>query len=275
MQDGKALQAGTSHYLGKNFAEAANIRFLGRDGVLETAHTTSWGLSTRMVGGLIMTHSDDDGLRVPPRIAPKHAIIIPVLPKPELEEKVFGFAQTILSSLKGIQYEGEPLRIHFDKRDIRGGDKNWQWIKKGAPLRIEIGPRDVDQNSVVLYRRDQGVKEKIFLNLDELPEKLPIILAEIQANYFAQAKKYREELTSNKVSNFEEFQAFFAGDETTPGKKNGFIIGKWCGEQASLGLLDPLKVTVRCIPTIQDGITGKCVLTGKPASTTAVFAKSY
>ncbi|MCB0324220.1 MAG: proline--tRNA ligase, partial [Bdellovibrionales bacterium] len=144
MQDRKALQAGTSHYLGQNFARAQNIRFLNAEGNLEFAHTTSWGVSTRLIGGMIMTHGDDDGLRVPPRVAPKHAVLLPVVPKPEFEGKVFEAVDRLHADLQGVSYHGRPLVVQVDRRDIRGGEKNWQWIKKGIPIRIEMGPRDID-----------------------------------------------------------------------------------------------------------------------------------
>ena len=193
MQDKKALQAGTSHYLGQNFAEACGIKFLDQDGEQKLAHTTSWGVSTRLVGGLIMVHADDDGMRVPPRVAPKHAVVLPVVPKEELRGEVTEFTSKLTAELSELNYDGAPVRVKHDDRDIRGGDKNWQWIKKGIPLRIEAGPRDIEKNSVVLFRRDKGLKEKEFLSVSELKAKLPSILSEMQNGYFERAKSFRDE----------------------------------------------------------------------------------
>ena len=150
MQDRKALQAGTSHYLGQNFARAQDIKFLTSEGQNEFAHTTSWGVSTRLIGGMIMAHGDDDGLRVPPRVAPKHVVILPVVPTAEKQGEVFAYAESIAASLRTLSYGGEPVVVHVDKRDMRGGDKNWQWIKKGIPIRIEAGPRDIESKSAML-----------------------------------------------------------------------------------------------------------------------------
>ncbi len=160
MQDRKALQAGTSHYLGQNFAKGSGIKFSNKEGKVEFAYTTSWGVTTRMIGAMIMCHGDDDGLRLPPKIAHKQIVIIPVIPKPELEESVIKYAEEIASLLRGISYHGRPLAIHVDKRDKRGGEKTWEWIKKGVPIRIEIGPRDLEARCLMLARRDKDHKAK-------------------------------------------------------------------------------------------------------------------
>jgi prolyl-tRNA synthetase len=277
MQDRKALQAGTSHYLGQNFAKAQNIRYLNKEGEHVLAHTTSWGVSTRLIGGLIMTHGDDNGMRVPPRVAPKHVVIIPVIPKPELEDTVLDYAKKIQDELIKLNYDSSNVRVHLDKRDLKGGEKNWQWIKKGIPLRVEVGPRDVENNSVVLYRRDKGVKEKIFLSLPELTETVPSILEEIQKNYFAEAKANLEKHTLTDISNVEQFKAVFTPkNPNKPEIHGGFVRAKWCGdEEASRAILDELKVTIRCLPDNQSGTTGTCVLTGKEAKLDAIFAKAY
>lgn len=277
MQDRKALQAGTSHYLGQNFAKAQNIRFLNKEGEHVFAHTTSWGVSTRLIGGLIMTHGDDNGMRVPPRIAPKHVIIIPVMPKPEQEESVLAYAKTLQTALKSVQYDGAEVRVHLDSRDLKGGEKNWQWIKKGAPLRVEVGPRDIENNTVVLYRRDKGPKEKIFLKIDELVSGLSGILTEIQDNYFTQAKAHLEEHTITTISNVDDFKTFFTPKSADkPEIHGGFVRAKWCGDEAlTRPVLDELKVTIRCLPDEQSGTKGVCVISGKEATLDAIFAKSY
>ncbi|MBX9691215.1 MAG: proline--tRNA ligase, partial [Cyanobacteria bacterium] len=160
MQDRKALQSCTSHYLGQNFAKASSIRFSNKEGQLEYAYTTSWGMTTRLIGSLIMCHGDDDGLRLPPRIASKHIVIIPVIPKPELEAAVMAYAEKLADDLRGKIYDGKPLSVFVDKRDMRGGEKNWEWIKKGIPIRLEVGPRDVEAGAVMVARRDQSPKDK-------------------------------------------------------------------------------------------------------------------
>ena len=163
VQDRKAIQAGTSHFLGQNFAKASGIQFLSRQNAQEYAWTTSWGVSTRMIGTLIMAHADDDGLVLPPRIAPAHVVIMPVAPKPETRDAVFAAVEKLAGELRKLHFHGEPIRVEVDKRDIGGGQKNWEWIKKGVPIRVELGPRDLEKGSVAVARRDRGPKEKEFL----------------------------------------------------------------------------------------------------------------
>lgn len=277
MQDRKALQAGTSHYLGQNFAKASNIRFLNSDGELEHAYTTSWGVSTRLIGGVIMTHADDDGLRVPPRIAPKHVVVLPVIPKDGVEDEVFAYAESVAATMHGIYYHHDPLEVHVDKRDLRGGEKNWQWIKKGIPIRIEVGPRDIAENKVVLYRRDKGHKEKLFLDKSTLAEKIPAILDEIQQNYFNEAKAFRDANMRDDITDFEAFKDYFTPKNADkPEIHGGFVKAKWCGDEAATEeALGDLKVTIRCLPLEQSGTAGKCVITGKEATLDAIFAKAY
>ncbi|MCB0334155.1 MAG: proline--tRNA ligase, partial [Bdellovibrionales bacterium] len=276
MQDCKALQAGTSHYLGQNFAEASKIRFLNTAGDLDYAYTTSWGVSTRMVGGLIMAHGDDDGLRVPPKVAPKQVVILPVVPKPELEGAVFEYAEKIAQELSEKSYEGRPVRVHVDKRDIRGGEKSWQWIKRGAPLRIEVGPRDIDSDKVVLFRRDQGPKDKEFLSRAEFIERAPSLLQEVQNSLFVQAQRYRDENIERGVSNFNELKEFFTPkNKEKPEIHGGFVVGKWCEDSAEEEQLSDLKLSIRCMPLEQSGTTGKCIVTGREATKDAIFAKAY
>ena len=277
VQDRKALQAGTSHYLGQNFAKAQNIRFLDAEGQLQFAHTTSWGVSTRLIGGMIMAHGDDDGLRVPPRVAPKHVVIMPVVPKPEHEERVFAYCKEIAEELSKLEYHGVKIRAEVDKRDIRGGEKNWQWVKKGIPVRLEVGPRDIDSNSMMLYRRDKSGKEKTSISRDALVSSLAGILDEIQKAYFDAALENRNRHTVTDIESYEDFVRFFTPkNPDQPEIHGGFVRAKWCeDEAATLPLLAPLKVTIRCLPVEQSGTTGKCVLTGKPATVDAIFAKSY
>jgi prolyl-tRNA synthetase len=276
MQDMKALQAGTSHYLGQNFAKASNISFLNQQGATEFAYTTSWGVSTRLIGGMIMTHSDDDGLRLPPKVAPKHIVVIPVIPKPETEAAVLAYAQEIASALRERSYEGLPIEVVVDKRDIRGGDKSWEWIKKGIPVRIEVGPRDIESRQAVLYRRDQGPRDKAFLPVDQVIGEMESTLADIQRNYFEQAKSFLDRNIRRDIVDFEQFKAFFTPkSESKPEIHGGFVLAKWGGGADALDKLSELKVTVRCLPLEQSGTEGRCVVTGRPATRDAIFAKAY
>jgi len=276
MQDRKALQAGTSHYLGQNFAKASNISFLNQAGESEFAYTTSWGVSTRLIGGMIMTHGDDDGLRLPPKVAPKHVVIIPVVPKPETESAVFEYAEQIAKALREQRFAGMPVEVIVDKRDMRGGDKSWEWIKKGIPVRIEVGPRDIDSKQVVMYRRDQGPRDKAFVAMAEAVAGIAATLQSIQDGYYEQAKSFLNENIRRDISTFDEFKAFFTpNNEAKPEIHGGFVLAKWGGGEDALDALSQLKVTVRCLPLEQSGTEGRCVITGRPATRDAIFAKAY
>lgn len=275
MQDHKALQGGTSHYLGQNFAKASGIKFTNKAGELQFAYTTSWGMTTRTIGAMVMVHSDDDGLRLPPKIAPKQIVIIPVVPKPEFEADIFAYAEKIGSELRTLSYHGQPLAVHIDKRDIRGGEKNWEWIKKGVPVRIEVGPRDMESQSVMLCRRDLPHKEKLKMGVDRLPQEIIGILDDIQKKYYQQALNFRDSNIKHMTS-FEEFKKFFTPKNAEkPEIHGGFVRAKWCGDEKTEKILEELKVTIRCLPLDQTGEEGICVLTGKPATLDAIFAKSY
>lgn len=269
MQDGKALQTGTSHFLGQNFSKAFNISFSDQNGSRQLAYTTSWGITTRLIGALIMCHGDDDGLRLPPKIAPKQVVILPIIPKEEHKESVLAYAEEVADQIKKSLFNGAPVTVTVDKRDRRGGEKNWEWIKKGIPIRIEVGPKDRENRSVLLVRRDKPHREKVSLPFDRLSEEIPSILELIQYNLLVQATAFRDSHIKTDIKNFEEFKEFFNSDQ------KGFILGKWCGEPQTEELLTELKVTIRCLPLSQTGSEGFCLLTGKPATLDAVFAKSY
>ena len=270
MQDGKALQSGTSHYLGQNFAKGSDIKFTTQDGSVEFGYTTSWGVTTRLIGGIIMCHGDDDGLRLPPRVATKQVVIIPVVPKLELEAEVFEYADKIAKELKATQFHGSPISVVVDKRDKRGGEKNWEWIKKGVPLRIEVGPRDMESQSMMVSRRDRSHKEKIKLGLDDLGSEVVNLLNDIQQNYYTQAKSFLDSNIRKDLHTFDEMKAFFNSKT-----EKGFVLAKWCGEEGTESLTDELKVTIRCIPIEQSKTEGTCILTGKKATLDVIFAKSY
>lgn len=279
MQDRKALQAGTSHFLGQNFSKASGIRFSDEKGGLEHAWTTSWGVSTRLVGSMIMTHADDDGMVCPPRVAPAHVVILPVVHKPEDRQRVMDWCQALARELRAQTYDGVPVRVELDGRDLRGGDKVWQWIKKGVPLRLEVGPRDIDKDSVFMARRDRGVKEKASVARGELVATIATLLQEIQDGLFARALANREANTRT-IDSKDEFYAWF----TPPATKDpndptpihgGFALTHFGGDvEVEKKIKDDLGVTVRCIP-LPDGEPGTCPFSGKPSPKRVIWAKSY
>ncbi len=269
MQDGKALQSGTSHFLGQNFARASEIKFLGSEGREEYAWTTSWGVSTRMIGGVIMAHGDDDGFICPPRVAPSHVVILPVIPKEEQREAVMDYCAKLKTELEGKLYFGLPLRVELDDRDIRGGEKSWGWIKKGIPLRVEVGPRDMEKDSVFMGRRDQGPKEKNSLRRSEFVDTVESILDSIHDALFARALAFQKERTQTVVSK-EELYAFFEKEE-----HSGFALAHYHEDPEWVERLQSdLKVTARCIP-LEQGEPAPCIFTGKSSAPLTVFAKAY
>jgi len=270
MQDGKALQAGTSHFLGQNFAKSCGIKYLSKEGTEEHAWTTSWGVSTRLIGGLIMTHSDDDGLIMPPRLASQQIVIMPVILKEEQRAGVMEYVDRLYTELKSITYAGRPLRVKVDDRDLRGGEKAWSWVKKGVPVRVEIGPRDVESGKVVVIRRDRGPKSKEFLNVTDFVANIGVLLQDIQDQLFERAKAYRSART-REIESKEAYAAYFS----TEGEDVGFAIGYWAGDpELEDELSKTYKTTVRCIlmDTFEEG---RCIFTGRPTNRKAVFAKAY
>ncbi len=270
MQDRKALQAGTSHFLGQNFAKSSNIKYLSAEGEETFAWTTSWGVSTRLIGGLIMTHSDDDGLILPPRIAPSHVVIIPVTPKEETRSAVLNYCHEFKQALEAKHYMGEPVKVELDDRDMRGGEKVWHWIKKGIPIRVEIGPRDMENDSVFVGRRDKAPKDKQSYKRDEFTSRISDQLDDIQAVLFARAKKFRDDNT-REIKSEAEFKAFFnASDES-----GGFaLMGFCCDPELEEQIAQKYKVSVRCIPNKTGDESVPCAFTGKPGKR-VIFARSY
>ena len=271
MQDGKALQAGTSHFLGQNFSKAANIKFQTNDGSEEFAFTTSWGVSTRMIGALIMTHGDDDGLRVPPTVAPHQIVILPIARDDEAAARVMPVAHELAKKLNAENAFGEPLRAHVDSRDINAGEKRWSWIKKGVPLIVELGPKDLDNSSVMLTRRTD-IYAKAPEDMDVFVGAAPEHLEAIQKILYAEALSLRDGRIETGITDFEAFKKYFATEDSS---KLGFVRAKWCGDKDSEERLKELSVSIRCLPYDQNGTEGKCVITGKAATIEAIFAKSY
>jgi len=276
VQDRKAIQAGTSHFLGQNFARASGIQFLSRQNTQEFAWTTSWGASTRLIGTAIMAHADDDGMIVPPRVAPAHAIILPIIPKPEARDAVLAAAHALAEALRARSYAGEPIVVEIDQRDLPGGTKNWEWIKKGIPVRIELGPRDLEKGTVALSRRDRSAKEKQFLANAEAAAQLPGILQEIQDALFQRALAYRDAHT-RPIDTREEFYAFFTPrNAQRPEIHGGFARAHWCGSaECEARIKEDLKVTIRCIPFDAQPEAGACVHCGQPSQKRVLWAKSY
>ena len=275
MQDRKALQAGTSHFLGQNFSHAQEIKFQDQNSQEVYAWTTSWGVSTRLVGGLIMTHADDDGLVIPPRLAPKHAVILPIYRNDEEQSVVLEYCDSLKQELQQQTFSDGKVQVMVDNRDLRGGEKNWQHIKRGVPLRLEVGPRDVKSDAVFMGRRDKGIKEKQSVGRAEFISSIASTLDEMQDHLFQNAVKMREENTCN-IDSLDEFRDYFTPkDEKKPEIHGGFALCHWCEDQAVEQEMKKLKVTIRCVPLEQNDESGKCIFTGKPSSGRAVFAKAY
>ncbi len=273
MQDRKALQAGTSHFLGQNFSKAQDIKFQDENGQLQFAYTTSWGLSTRMVGALIMTHGDDDGLVVPPRLAPKHVVMLPIYRNDDERSQVLEYCESLKKEIEAQRYHDEKIRVILDDRDIRGGEKKWYHVKRGVPLRLEVGPRDVAANSVFLGRRDEPKSSG--MDRAEFTNNLCGILDSIQSNLYERALKLRDE-NMRDIDSLEEFKAFFTPkNQDKPEIHGGFASCFFSDENEIDPILKDLKVTIRCIPLEQETFDGSCIFTGKKTTQRAIFAKSY
>jgi len=276
MQDRKALQSGTSHFLGQNFAKSSNIKFQNRAGEIQYAYTTSWGVSTRLIGALIMSHSDDDGLVLPPKVAPSHAVIIPIYKNDEERENIMAFVEEIKHALKTVRYNEIPIRLEIDDRDLTSSERGWYWIKKGIPIRMEIGPRDLLNRSVFMGRRDKEAKDKQSLNFDQIITSLPDILDDIQYNIYSKAVELRKKYTLN-IDDKAEFYKFFTPKNTEqPEIHAGFANSHWCeNTECENTIKNDLKVTIRCIPIDAPQENGSCICCGNPSKRRVIFAKSY
>jgi len=259
MQDGKALQAGTSHFLGQNFAKAFDVTFLSKENQREHVWATSWGVSTRLVGGLIMTHSDDEGLVLPPKLAPTQVVIVPI---PTAQAEVNEVAEKIMRELKD-----KGITVKYDTDDTkRAGYKFAEYELRGMPVRIAIGKRDIENNVVEVARRD--TREKSSISLDNIGDSIQQLLIDIQANLFNKAKQYRDEHIT-PVDNFDDFVDILEN-------KTGFISAHWDGTtETEEAIKEKTKATIRCIPLDNIKEDGVCILTGKPSSQRVLFAKAY
>ena len=266
MQDKKALQTCTSHFLGQNFAKASDIKFSDEKGNLEYAWTTSWGMTTRVIGALVMVHSDDDGLIVPPKIAPTEIVILPVIHSDEMKQKILGFCEKLKKDLQNVLYHNKNLVVEIDTRDIRGGEKKWSWIKKGVPIILEIGLRDIENESVFMLKRFNLEKKSV--KTQDFIKNIKKILDDIQSEMFEKAKKMQEENTQ-EIKSEDEFYSFFKS------KKAGFAKGYFCLDaKIEEKLKEDLSVSVRCI--LEENFEeGTCIFCSKKTKTKAIFAKAY
>ena len=282
MQDGKALQAGTSHYLGTNFAHAAGIKYQDREGGEQLCHTTSWGVSTRLVGGIIMTHGDDDGLRVPPKIAPHQIVILPMLrDKPE-DDALLDYCEEVRAGLAVQSACGEPIRVLLDKRPGKAAAKRWDWVRKGAPLIIEVGSRDMEGGKVALLRRDQlwnaenGKPNFDFTEREGFVANAASMLEEIQQSMFDEAAERRDANITRGITSMDEVAAFYDGSAKYPGwlevqwsKPSGEALDKVVEQ------LKAHKLTIRNIPRRAEAADGKCIFTGDDAVERILIARAY
>ena len=262
MQDGKALQAGTSHFLGQNFAKAFDVKFLTKENQLEYVWATSWGVSTRLIGALVMAHSDDDGLVLPPRIAPLQVVIVPIYKGEEQKARIDAKATELIA-----QFRAAGISVKYDDNDnVRPGWKFAEYELKGVPVRIAIGARDLENNVAEVARRD--TKEKSSVSLEGLAGHVQNLLAEIQQNLYNKAASFRETHTT-RVDSWEEFVKVL--DE-----KGGFVSAHWDGTaETEEAIKEKTKATIRCIPLNNEKEDGKCILTGKPSTQRVLFARAY
>jgi prolyl-tRNA synthetase len=278
MQDGKALQAGTSHYLGTGFAEAANIRYQDKDGGHSLCHTTSWGTSTRMIGGVIMTHGDDDGLRCPPRIAPHQIVIVPMLRDNDEDAAILDYCRDLEASLKALDAFREPVRVLLDTSGAKAQTKRWGWVKKGAPIIVEVGPRDVAGGNVAVIRRDRlyqesGKLDTAFVAKADFVADAVAILEAIQTSLYAEAKA---RLDANIVRDVTDLKAHFAGDD----KFVGWAEVQWSRPTGAaldkiVEQLKSLKLTMRNTPLDAAPADGACLFTGEPAVERVLVGRTY
>jgi prolyl-tRNA synthetase len=281
MQDGKALQAGTSHYLGTHFAEAQNIQFQNPQGHLEYCHTTSWGVSTRLIGGVIMTHGDDDGLRLPPKIAPRQIVIVPMLrDKPE-DAAVVDYCAEIEKDLKAAG-----IRVLVDMKPVKSAEKRWNWVRRGAPVIVEIGGRDASGGNVTYMRRDalrEGDKVVSHTKLrDAFVAEAPALLDSIQQSLYAEARARLDDNIVTGITSFAELEAYFGAPagEDEGGAFRGWAKAAWSRpEGAALETiaerLKGLKLTLRNVPLAQDEVSGACLFTGEPAKEYVLISRAY
>ncbi|MDD2604848.1 MAG: proline--tRNA ligase [Desulfobacterales bacterium] len=278
MQDCKALQAGTSHFLGQNFARAQQIKYQDANEQEQFAWTTSWAVSTRLLGGLIMTHGDDDGAILPPRIASSHLVLLPIVRKAADQGPVMAYVDALAQALRSVAYHGQPLQVEVDARDT-GGTRNWDWIKKGIPLRVEIGPRDLANDAVFFARRDRDHRDKTAMGRAEFIATVGDILDDIQNRLHHRALAFQKAHT-REIDGKEDFYAYFTPqDMERPEIHGGFALAHWCGDPGCEEKIKAdLGVTIRCLPFDESRFPlapGHCIVCGRQSPRRVIFAKSY
>ncbi len=279
MQDGKALQAGTSHYLGTGFAEASGIKYQDKDGGQQFAHTTSWGVSTRMIGGVIMTHGDDDGLRCPPQIAPHQIVIVPMLRDSDEDEAVLEYCRSLRMELLAQSAFGEPLRVLLDTKAAKASNKRWAWVKKGAPIIVEVGPRDMGEGKAAVLRRDRLYKDDgklatAFTLREEFVAQAAAMLEEIQSNLYNEAK---DRTQANIRRDVTDLASHYAADE---GGFAGWVEVQWAKPSGAaldkvVEQLKALKLTIRNTPLDAAPANSTCFFTGEPAVERILIGRTY
>jgi prolyl-tRNA synthetase len=269
MQDGKALQAGTSHFLGQNFAQSSDIRFVNKEGIKELAWTTSWGVSTRLIGAMIMAHGDDDGLVLPPLVAPTQVVIIPIVRNEQNADAIHDYCKKLQKQICRKKLKGQNLRASVDWRDMNSGEKKWYHIKRGVPVRIEIGIKELEQN-VVSYSCRNNCKNLLKLDTEDFVNNISKTLATLQKDMLEAAQKKLSDNTTT-ITTLDEFKNRFKQNA----KLSAFVLAPFSEDKKVEKAIGELGVTVRCIPLKQPGISATCLFTGRKTNTWALYAKSY
>ena len=277
----KALQAGTSHYLGTGFAQASGIRYQDADGTQQLAHTTSWGMSTRMIGGMIMVHGDDDGLRCPPQVAPHQIVIVPMLRDDDGDDAVMDYCRTLVEELRGQTAFQERIRVLLDTRATKAATKRWGWVKKGAPIIIEVGPRDVANGKLAVIKRtdlykDDGKLNSQFPDRTEFVGQAAAMLEAIESELYAAARARLDGSIRRDIADFDALTAHYKGKDKYP----GWVEVEWSAPsgdalEAIVERLKTLQLTMRNTPRDSEPVTGACFFTGAPATQRILIGRSY
>jgi prolyl-tRNA synthetase len=282
MQDGKALQAGTSHYLGTNFAHASGIQYQDREGAQQYCHTTSWGTSTRLIGGVIMTHGDDDGLRVPPAIAPYQIVIIPMLRDAPEDAELIAYCEEVRSALAQAHALGERVRVLLDTKPGKAAAKRWDWVRKGAPIIVEVGPRDMAEGKLAVLRRDQrwnaanGKPAFTYPAREEFIAGSGALLEAIQSALYEEARERRDANITRGVMDWASVVDHFEQG----GKYPGWVEAQWAKPTGAalekvVEQLKSAKLTIRNVPSGAQAASGACLFTGEPATERILIARAY
>lgn len=280
MQDGRALQAGTSHFLGQNFAKSANIKFQGKDGRQSYAYTTSWGVTTRLIGSLIMTHADDEGMVVPPKIAPQQVVIIPIIKDKAKMQDIIAYAKDLSDRIATQLYADEKIRVKVDLRDKASVDKMWEWTRKGVPLICEVGIRDIQNRGLMLRTRNKinTPDWKKIISFNDFVQTVSERLSTFHGELYSAADKRLKDNQRTDIKTAEEMREYFShsnvwveSDKSTV----AFVRGKWCEDPETIEKMKEMKISIRCIPEEQSNEEGVCLLTNRKATLDVIYARSY